>query len=79
MSREGDAFKVDFVRTVPYRTVRELSLANRKSRAHLLSKISSDKANIHPRLRLLNGGLVYSVQFGDAIGLVAKGTIEAFL
>ncbi|KAI5123360.1 hypothetical protein M0805_001781 [Coniferiporia weirii] len=36
--------------------------------------ISSDKANIHPRLRLLSKGLVYCVQFGDAVALVAKDT-----
>ncbi|THH12017.1 hypothetical protein EW145_g257 [Phellinidium pouzarii] len=39
--------------------------------------ISSDKANIHPRLRLLNKGLVYCVQFGDAVALVAKDTSYA--
>ncbi|KAH8116942.1 Non-repetitive/WGA-negative nucleoporin C-terminal-domain-containing protein [Phellopilus nigrolimitatus] len=36
--------------------------------------ISSDKANIHPRLRLLEKGLVYCVEFGDAVAFVAKDT-----
>ncbi|EJD02313.1 uncharacterized protein FOMMEDRAFT_124682 [Fomitiporia mediterranea MF3/22] len=34
--------------------------------------ISSDRANIHPRLRLLDGGRVYCVQFGDAVALAAR-------
>ncbi|TDL24789.1 hypothetical protein BD410DRAFT_813702 [Rickenella mellea] len=34
--------------------------------------ISADRANIHPRLRLLHNGTIYCMQFGDAIVLVAK-------
>lgn len=36
--------------------------------------ISSDKANIHPRLKLLSNGALYCVQFGDAVALVARDT-----
>ncbi|KAL5532748.1 hypothetical protein ACEPAF_4522 [Sanghuangporus sanghuang] len=34
--------------------------------------ISSDRANIHPRMRLMSGGQLYGVQFGDAVAFVAR-------
>lgn len=41
-------------------------------------QISANKANVHPRLKLVNKGQLYSVQFGDSVALIARGMVTIF-
>ena len=59
---------------VPYQSVRYMSLQSHLFTYSIMKKtFRSSEAPMHPQLRLMLGGAILVVQFGDAIALCSRG------
>ena len=63
---------------VPYQSVRYMSLQSLLFTHSIMKKtFRSSEAPMHPQLRLMHGGAILVVQFGDAIALCSRGLLPS--